>query len=189
MGHSSQCSKIKKLVFTYRTFSSVSHCTIYFQGHHSSNSSPCSHRDNLCLCLQGARWAQGLLVCGASYAFLTFWSKVCMPWLAGGSCIVTQNQHRNDMGTLAMGRRTCSLGRAVGGDKCGNAGLSSDINSSDALDTGKSKKCYCCFPQNYLGLLQSHEQKAGPQRYHSPQSSHMALSKASLQLPLGGCYS
>lgn len=133
---------------TCRPFSWVSHFAIYFQGHHSSNSSLCSHRQNLSTCLQGARWAQGLLTWSV-VPLPIFWQsdlKLACPVFLEGSYrhdskpAKLSSTRGHDTGSLAMGRRRCSLGCAMGGDKCGNAGLSSDTSPSDALYTGKSPK-------------------------------------------------
>lgn len=69
----------------------------------------------------------------------------------------------HDTGSLAMRRRTCSLGCAMGGKNYENAGHASDTNSSDVLYTCKSQniliteKCNCCLPTYYLGIIQDHE--------------------------------
>ena len=158
--------KDKKPTPTCRPFSRVSHFTIYFQGLHSSKSRPCSHRVNLSMCLQGARWAQALLTWSVM-PFPIFWPShlklACFVFLVGSwrpdsKSAKLSSTWGHDTGSLEMGRR-CSLGCATGGDKYGNAGLSSDFNSNDVLYTAKSQKLLVFFPQIILDFSKAMSKK------------------------------
>lgn len=82
------------------------------------------------------------MVCGVPCCFLTIWSRACMvclegSWRPDSKSAKLSSTRGHDTGSLAMGRRTCSLGCAVREKKYGKAGCASDTNSSDELYSGK----------------------------------------------------
>lgn len=127
---------------TCRPFSRGSHFTIYFQGHHSSNSSLCSHWENISACLQGANELKAYQHGLWCLYFLTIWSKACMACLSGGIPrtwlkISKAQQHMRTWHGQVV------LWEGINVDVLGFPQTPMPVMH---FTLAKTKKCYCCLP-------------------------------------------